>query len=135
MLKLHLESNILVLLWGISFIKLLGNLENLKRKKKYGRASLHRFKNARPVWFVLRLYLFSIFIFSTHFIYSNLILSFCFHLFFCLVSFFALSSPSLFFLRQPLTNRECSLLWQVNDSKTHKFDFFTKMPLYSFSRQ
>ena len=34
MLKLHLESNILVLLWGISFIKLLGNLENLKRKKK-----------------------------------------------------------------------------------------------------
>ena len=46
-----------------------------------------------PIWFVLKLYSFSVLIFYTHF---------CFHLFylfiyFRLVSFSALSSPSLFF--------------------------------------
>ena len=70
-----------------------------------------------------------------HFLYSFSILEscihfFCLHLFFCLVSFSTLSSLHFFFLttnnRERERERESSLMWQVSNSETHKFDFLTK---------
>ena len=51
-------------------------------------------RNLGPVWFVLRLYPFSIF--CTHFLYSNFVLIFCFQLSFCLASFLLCLPLNLF---------------------------------------
>ena len=66
---------------------------------------------------------FFILIFYTQILYSFFVSNY----FFCLISFSTLSSPSLF-LWQPPTNidKESSLMWQVSDSDTRRFDFFQK---------
>ena len=75
--------------------------------------------------------------FYFYFLYSFSILKSCtnflFPSFFFVWYHFLLCLPLhfFFFLWQPPTKRER----EVSNNGTHRFDFFTKMPLYSFSRK
>ena len=87
------------------------------------------------VWFVLRLYSFSIFISCTHFLFLSIFFVW-YHFLLCLSLHFFLFI-FLFYDNHQQIEREC-VLWcdkSVVVGPTYLIFFFTKMPLYLFSRK